>query len=226
MYQILIVDDEMQIRELVKKYAQFEGYEVSEACNGLEAISKVNEKKPDIIIMDVMMPELDGYSAVKEIRKNNKIPIIMLSARGEEYDKLYGFDLGIDDYVTKPFSPKELMMRINAVLTRYHSKETSKEEPKTLTFATLKIDLSAHIVYVDDVKIDLTHKEYELLLYLVNNANVAVTREQLLEKVWGYGYYGDDRTLDTHMKSLRKKIGKYSDNIITIRRVGYRFETK
>lgn len=226
MYQILIVDDEMQIRELVKKYAQFEGYEVSEACNGLEAISKVNEKKPDIIIMDVMMPELDGYSAVKEIRKNNKIPIIMLSARGEEYDKLYGFDLGIDDYVTKPFSPKELMMRINAVLTRYHSKEDSKEEPKTLTFATLKIDLSAHIVYVDDVKIDLTHKEYELLLYLVNNANVAVTREQLLEKVWGYGYYGDDRTLDTHMKSLRKKIGKYSDNIITIRRVGYRFETK
>ena len=172
------------------------------------------------------MPELDGYSAVKEIRKNNKIPIIMLSARGEEYDKLYGFDLGIDDYVTKPFSPKELMMRINAVLTRYHSKEASKEEPKTLTFATLKIDLSAHIVYVDDVKIDLTHKEYELLLYLVNNANVAVTREQLLEKVWGYGYYGDDRTLDTHMKSLRKKIGKYSDNIITIRRVGYRFETK
>ena len=226
MYQILIVDDEMQIRELVKKYAQFEGYEVSEACNGLEAISTVHEKKPDIIIMDVMMPELDGYSAVKEIRKNNKIPIIMLSARGEEYDKLYGFDLGIDDYVTKPFSPKELMMRINAVLTRYHSKETSKEEPETLTFATLKIDLSAHIVYVDDVKIDLTHKEYELLLYLVNNANVAVTREQLLEKVWGYGYYGDDRTLDTHMKSLRKKIGKYSDNIITIRRVGYRFETK
>ena len=150
----------------------------------------------------------------------------MLSARGEEYDKLYGFDLGIDDYVTKPFSPKELMMRINAVLTRYHSKEASKEEPETLTFATLKIDLSAHIVYVDDVKIDLTHKEYELLLYLVNNANVAVTREQLLEKVWGYGYYGDDRTLDTHMKSLRKKIGKYSDNIITIRRVGYRFETK
>lgn len=226
MYQILIVDDEMQIRELVKKYAQFEGYEVSEACNGLEAIAKVNEKKPDIIIMDVMMPELDGYSAVKEIRKNNQIPIIMLSARGEEYDKLYGFDLGIDDYVTKPFSPKELMMRINAVLTRYHSKESSKEEPKILTFATLKIDLSAHIVYVDDAKIDLTHKEYELLLYLVNNANVAVTREQLLEKVWGYGYYGDDRTLDTHMKSLRKKIGKYSDNIITIRRVGYRFETK
>lgn len=226
MYQILIVDDEMQIRELVKKYAQFEGYEVTEACNGLEGVAKVNENKPDIIIMDVMMPELDGYSAVKEIRKKWQIPIIMLSARGEEYDKLYGFDLGIDDYVTKPFSPKELMMRINAVLTRYHAKESPKEEPKVLTFGTLKIDLSAHIVYVDDIKIDLTHKEYELLLYLVNNANVAVTREQLLEKVWGYGYYGDDRTLDTHMKSLRKKIGKYSDNIITIRRVGYRFETK
>ncbi len=226
MYQILIVDDEMQIRELVKKYAQFEGYEVSEACNGLEALTKVSEKKPDIIIMDVMMPELDGYSAVKEIRKTSQIPIIMLSARGEEYDKLYGFDLGIDDYVTKPFSPKELMMRINAVLMRYHSQESLKEEPKILSFGSLKIDLSAHIVYVDDAKIDLTNKEYELLLYLVNNANVAVTREQLLEKVWGYGYYGDDRTLDTHMKSLRKKIGKYSNNIITIRRVGYRFETK
>ena len=150
----------------------------------------------------------------------------MLSARGEEYDKLYGFDLGIDDYVTKPFSPKELMMRINAVLARYHSKEKDITEPNIWCYDELKIDLDARIVYVDGCKIDLTHKEYELLLYLVNNTNIAVTREQLLDKVWGYGYYGDDRTLDTHMKSLRKKIGRYSDNIITIRRVGYRFETK
>ncbi len=226
MYKILIVDDEMQIRELVKKYAQFEGYEVYLACNGVEAITSVNTNQPDIIIMDIMMPELDGYSAVKEIRKKYQIPIIMLSARGEEYDKLYGFDLGIDDYVTKPFSPKELMMRINAILTRYHAKEDKKEEQKTWSYKTLKIDLNARIVYVDDAKVDLTHKEYELLLYLINNANTAITREQLLEKVWGYGYYGDDRTLDTHMKSLRKKIGEYSNNIITIRRVGYRFETK
>lgn len=227
MYQLLIVDDEVQIRELVKKYAKFEGYITLEAGNGLEAIDKVKEFPVDLIIMDIMMPELDGFSAVKEIRKFSKVPIIMLSARGEEYDKLYGFDLGIDDYVTKPFSPKELMMRVNAVLTRYHqpSKEATKNT-EVWEFESLKIDLSARIVYLDDERVELTLKEYELLLYLAKNANIAVTRETLLERVWGYDYYGDDRTLDTHMKSLRKKIGKYSDNIITIRRVGYRFETK
>ena len=223
---ILIVDDEKLLRDVVKEYCLNDNYNVYEAENGLEALQVLEKENIDLIVLDIMMPKMDGYTFFKQMKEKENIPTIVLSARGEEYDKLLGFDLGIDDYLTKPFSPKELMMRINAVLTRYHSKETSKEEPETLTFATLKIDLSAHIVYVDDVKIDLTHKEYELLLYLVNNANVAVTREQLLEKVWGYGYYGDDRTLDTHMKSLRKKIGKYSDNIITIRRVGYRFETK
>ena len=173
------------------------------------------------------MPELDGFSAVKEIRKISKVPIIMLSARGEEYDKLSGFDLGVDDYVTKPFSPKELMMRVHAVLSRYRPKDVEVEKPAEVwEFENLKIDLSGRIVYVDGVRIELTLKEYELLLYLARNENIAVTRESLLEKIWGYDYYGDDRTLDTHMKSLRKKIGKYSDNIITIRRVGYRFETK
>lgn len=227
MYQLLIVDDEMHIRDIVKKYAKFEGYEIKEAGNGIEAIDIVKEKEVDLIIMDIMMPELDGFSAVKEIRKFSDIPVIMLSARGEEYDKLYGFDLGIDDYVTKPFSPKELMMRVNAVLSRYHSKEQKEETPTDIwEYQTLKIDLSARIVYVDGQRIEMTPKEYELLLYLTKNANIAITREQLLEKVWGYDYYGDDRTLDTHMKSLRKKIGKYSDDIITIRRVGYRFETK
>lgn len=227
MSKLLIVDDELHIRELVKKYSQFEGYESLEACNGLEAITMAKEQTVDLIIMDIMMPELDGFSAVKEIRKFSDIPVIMLSARGEEYDKLYGFDLGIDDYVTKPFSPKELMMRVNAVLSRYHAKErTDAVTADVWEFQTLIIDLSARIVYVDGERIEMTPKEYELLLYLARNANIAVTREQLLEKVWGYDYYGDDRTLDTHMKSLRKKIGKYSDNIITIRRVGYRFETK
>lgn len=227
MYQLLIVDDENQIRELVKKYAKFEGYAYKEAGNGLEAISVVKEGGIDLVIMDIMMPELDGFSAVKEIRKFSRVPIIMLSARGEEYDKLYGFDLGIDDYVTKPFSPKELMMRVNAVLSRYNSKEETVEKvSETYEFETLKIDLSGRIVYVDNIRVDLTLKEYELLLFLTRNENIAITREQLLEKIWGYDYYGDDRTLDTHMKSLRKKIGKYSDNIITIRRVGYRFETK
>ena len=227
MYQLLIVDDESQIRELVKKYAKFEGYSYKEAGNGLEAINVVREGDIDLVIMDIMMPELDGFSAVKEIRKFSRVPIIMLSARGEEYDKLYGFDLGIDDYVTKPFSPKELMMRVNAVLSRYNAKEEVVERVSEIySFENLKIDLSGRIVYVDGVRVDLTLKEYELLLFLTRNENIAITREQLLEKVWGYDYYGDDRTLDTHMKSLRKKIGKYSDNIITIRRVGYRFETK
>lgn len=224
MYKILVVDDEVNIRELIKKYASFEGHEVEDASNGLEAIEKVKNNNYDIIIMDVMMPELDGFTAVKEIRKTKSIPIIMLSARGEEYDKLHGFDLGVDDYVAKPFSPKELMMRINAILSRYHSNDNSKHD--TWEYKTLKIDLNARIVYVDGVRIDTTPKEYSLLLYLTKNKNVAVTREQLLNDIWGYEAYGDDRTLDTHMKLLRKKIGEYGQNIITLRGVGYRFETE
>ena len=195
----------------------------------MEAIEKALNEDFDLIIMDIMMPELDGYSAVKEIRKKKNTPVIMLSARSEEYDKLYGFELGIDDYVTKPFSSKELIMRVNAVINRYKNsnKEEVKEEEKNIwSYQSLEIDLNAYIVTVDKNRIDLTPKEYELLVYLCQNANRAITRNQLLEKVWGYNFYGDDRTLDTHMKSLRKKIGKYSDNIITIRRVGYRFETE
>ena len=227
MYRLLIVDDEQQIRELIKKYAVYEGYVVEEACNGNEAIRKAKDNSIDLIIMDIMMPELDGFSAVKEIRKFNKVPIVMLSARGEEYDKLYGFDLGIDDYVTKPFSPKELMMRVSAILHRYNASEKSQKQiSERWTYDTLEIDLDARIVYVDNQKVELTLKEYELLLLLTKNKNYAVTREQLIEKIWGSEYTSDDRTLDTHIKSLRKKIGKYSDNIITLRRVGYRFETK
>ena len=228
MAKLLIVDDEMHIRDLVQKYATFENYESETAENGLEAIEKVKHNEYDLVIMDIMMPELDGFSAVKEIRKISQVPVIMLSARSEEYDKLYGFDLGIDDYVTKPFSPKELMRRVNAVLTRatHKNNQESATTNEVWQYENLKIDYSVHIVTINNEKIDLTPKEYELLVYLIKNQNIAVRREQLLEKVWGYDYYGDDRTLDTHMKSLRKKIGEYANCIITIRRVGYRFETE
>lgn len=228
MAKLLIVDDEMHIRDLVQKYATFENYESETAENGLEAIGKVKHNEYDLVIMDIMMPELDGFSAVKEIRKISQVPVIMLSARSEEYDKLYGFDLGIDDYVTKPFSPKELMRRVNAVLARatHKNNQESATTNEVWQYKNLKIDYSAHIVTINNEKIELTPKEYELLVYLIKNQNIAVRREQLLEKVWGYDYYGDDRTLDTHMKSLRKKIGEYANCIITIRRVGYRFETE
>lgn len=228
MAKLLIVDDEMHIRDLVQKYATFENYESETAENGLEAIGKVKHNEYDLVIMDIMMPELDGFSAVKEIRKISQVPVIMLSARSEEYDKLYGFDLGIDDYVTKPFSPKELMRRVNAVLARatHKNNQESATTNEVWQYKNLKIDYSAHIVTINNEKIDLTPKEYELLVYLIKNQNIAVRREQLLEKVWGYDYYGDDRTLDTHMKLLRKKIGEYANCIITIRRVGYRFETE
>lgn len=227
MSKILIVDDELNIRELVKKYATFENFDSDTASNGLEAIEKVKNNRFDLIVMDIMMPELDGFSAVKEIRKFSDVPIIMLSARTEEYDKLYGFDLGIDDYVTKPFSPKELMMRISAILNRYSNKQNQVEETKRiLEYNGLIINLSEHSVYVNKNKIDLTLKEYELLVYLMENMNVALKRESILEKIWGSNDHTNERTLDTHIKSMRKKIGEYADNIITIRRVGYRFEKR
>lgn len=224
MDRILIVDDESNIRELIKKYAQFENYIVDEATNGLEAIKKATENHYDLIIMDVMMPELDGFSAIKEIRKEYDIPAIVLSARGEEYDKLHGFDLGIDDYVVKPFSPKELIMRVNAVLHRYRSSVDVPKETNIWKYNDMVIDLSARIVKINNVRIEMTPKEYNLLVYLINNENKAITREQILSQIWGYDFFGDDRTLDTHMKLLRKKIGEYGQCIITLRGIGYRFE--
>ena len=226
--RVLVVDDEKLIRDVIKEYLLLENIEVEEASNGEEALNKVKQEDFDIIIMDIMMPKMDGYTACREIKKIKDIPFIMLSARGEEYDKLIGFDLGIDDYVTKPFSPKELMRRVNAVLARatHKNNQESATTNEVWQYKNLKIDYSAHIVTINNEKIDLTPKEYELLVYLIKNQNIAVRREQLLEKVWGYDYYGDDRTLDTHMKSLRKKIGEYANCIITIRRVGYRFETE
>lgn len=227
MYRILVVDDEERIRELIKKYAVFEGHTVTEAADGMEAV-RVCRSHPndfDIIIMDVMMPELDGFSAVKEIRRDCATPVLMLSARGEEYDKIHGFELGIDDYVVKPFSPKELMMRVNAIIKRSSAAgdETQKE---VVRFEGLSIDFTGRIVTVDGEKVELSPKEYDLLFYLVNNKNIALTREKLITNVWGYDFYGDDRTLDTHIKLLRKSLRDYSRFIVTLRGVGYRFETE
>ena len=224
MAKLLIVDDEEKIREVVREYAEFEGYEVSEAADGREAVSLCRIEDFDLIIMDIMMPKLDGYSACKEIKKEKDIPIIMMSARGEEYDKLFGFELGIDDYVTKPFSPKELMARVHAVLNRAGAAKKDAV-PAVLKFGGLTIDPAGRSVSVDGKKIDLTPKEYDLLLYLVENRNIALSRDKLLQDVWGYDFFGDDRTIDTHIKNLRNNLGPYRDMIVTLRGVGYKFET-
>ena len=223
MSKILVVDDEFRIREIIKKYAVFEGQEVSEAVDGMSAIEICNRESFDIIIMDVMMPELDGFSACREIRKTCNTPIIMLSARGEEYDKIHGFELGIDDYVVKPFSPKELMMRISAVLKR--SKNISVENKDIFKYKDLVVDFTARIVTVNGERVEMTPKEYDLFFYMVRNKGIALTREKLISEVWGYDFFGDDRTLDTHIKLLRKSLGEYSRCIVTLRGVGYRFET-
>lgn len=222
--RVLVVDDEEKIRNVIKEYAEFEGYEIDEASDGMEAIAKCKAGNYDIIIMDVMMPKLDGFSSIKEIKKIKNIPVIMLSARGEEYDKLFGFEIGVDDYVVKPFSPKELMARINAVLTRSKSgaTETSKQEKYVLD--GLEIDMLGRNVYVDGVKKDLTPKEYELLQYFILNKNIALSREKILNEVWGYDFFGEDRTVDTHVKMLRNNLGKYRDKIVTVRGMGYKFE--
>lgn len=219
---ILIVDDEYNIRGLIRKYAIFEGYQVTEAANGLEAIEMCREGKFDLIIMDVMMPEVDGFSAVREIRKTSDVPVIMLSARGEEYDRLRGFELGVDDYVVKPFSPRELMMRIAAILKRVTG--GASDAPEVVKLGDLTVDFTARRVTIGDTDLQLSPKEYELLFYMVRNRGIALTRERLISEVWGYDFYGDDRTLDTHIKLLRKSLGAYADRITTLRGVGYRFE--
>ncbi|MBR2742986.1 MAG: response regulator transcription factor [Clostridia bacterium] len=224
MYSILVADDEARIREIIKKYAKFEGHTVTEAKDGMEAVEICRERSFDIIIMDVMMPELDGFSACKEIRKHTDTPIIMLSARGEEYDKIHGFEIGVDDYVVKPFSPKELMMRVGAVMKRAASKKDAAPEKEVLSFEGLTIDFTGRIVTVDGARANMSPKEYDLLFYMVKNRNIALSREKLIMDVWGYDFYGDDRTLDTHIKLLRKSLGPYAKFIVTLRGVGYRFE--
>ena len=222
--KVLVVDDEVKIRAVIKEYAEFEGYEIDEAADGMEAIAKCKETDYDIIIMDIMMPKLDGYSAVKEIKKIKNIPVIMLSARGEEYDKLFGFEIGVDDYVVKPFSPKELMARINAVITRSKSNGVSNVPQEKYVYEGLEIDMLGRNVYVDGEKKDLTPKEYELLQYFVLNKNIALSREKILNEVWGYDFFGEDRTVDTHVKMLRNNLGQYRDKIVTVRGMGYKFE--
>lgn len=222
--KILIVDDEEQIRDVLREYVEFEGNEADEAEDGMEAVKKCRENDYDLILMDVMMPRLDGFSAVKEIKKDKDIPVIMLSARGEEYDKLFGFEIGADDYVTKPFSPKEVMARINAVTKRKNAKDD--KEGRYLKFDGLEIDMAGRNVYVDGEKADLTPKEYELLFYLVRNKGLALTREKLLYDVWGFDFYGDDRTVDTHIKMLRGNLKEYRKFIVTLRGLGYKFETE
>ena len=219
--KLLVVDDEKLIRDVIKEYAENEGYIVYEAEDGLDAISKV-EKNPniDIIIMDIMMPRLDGYSSCKEIYKIKKYPTIMLSARKEEYDKLLGFELGIDDYVTKPFSPKELMARVKAIIARVNN-----QKEKNYKYEDLEVNYNAHSVKIKGIEIKLTPKEYELLIFFIKNEGMALSREQLLSSIWGYDFFGDDRTVDTHIKMLRNSLGKYRDLIITVRSVGYKFET-
>ena len=219
MAKILIVDDEEKIRTVLKEYAEFEGHECDEAEDGMQAVSMAKSGNCDIIIMDVMMPKLDGYYAVKEIRKFSSVPVIMLSARVEEYDRLFGFEVGVDDYVTKPFSPKEVMARIAAVLKRSKPAKTS-----SIVSDGLEIDMAGRNVYVDGEKVNMTPKEYELLFYLAENKGIAISREQLLSNVWGYDFYGDDRTVDTHIKMLRSSLGKYRDKIVTLRGLGYKIE--
>ncbi len=227
MFKILIVDDEEMIRKLISKYAVFEGHSVDEAENGMDALEKCRRNTYDIIIMDIMMPELDGFSACREIRKFSDVPIIMLSARGEEYDKINSFEIGVDDYVVKPFSPRELMLRIAAIMNRAggRTKAASTTKNEIIEIEGLKVDVTARIVYVDGVRVEMSPKEYELFFYLLRNRNIALSREKLISDVWGYDFFGDDRTLGTHIKLLRKSLGPYSKFIVTLRGVGYRFET-
>ena len=218
--KILIVDDEDLIRNVIKEYLENENYTYVEAKNGEEAIDIIKFNNDiDLVIMDVMMPKLDGFSACKEIKKIKDIPIIVLSARSEEFDKLIGFDLGIDDYMTKPFSPKELIARIKAIMKRKNG-----DDSKNFIYEDLVIDYKAHSVKIENVELKLTPKEYDLLVYFVKNKNIALSREQLLSNIWGYDFFGDDRTIDTHIKMLRNNLGKYRDLIKTVRAVGYKFE--
>lgn len=218
--KLLIVDDEKLIREVIKEYALIDGYNIYEAENGIEALKVIEKEQIDVIILDIMMPKMDGYSFFKELKKDYNIPTIILSARSDEYDKLLGFDLGIDDYLTKPFSPKELMARVKAITRRGKKKEDK------FVYDKLVVDFIGHTIEIDNKEINITPKEFELLTYFINNQNIAITREALLNKLWGYDYYGDDRTIDTHIKMLRNNLGIYRDLIKTVRGVGYKFEIK
>lgn len=215
--RVLIIDDEELIRGVIKEYCLNENYQVLEAGNGLEALEILKKTRVDVIVLDIMMPKMDGYTFFKEMKENYQIPTIVVSARSDEYDKLHGFELGIDDYLTKPFSPRELIARIKAITKRFNS------EKDEYIYKTLRVDFKGHVVYIDDKEIKITLKEYELLKYFINNPNVAIPRDELLNRIWGYDFFGDDRTIDTHIKMLRANLGKYRDMITTVRGVGYKF---
>ena len=216
--KVLIVDDEIGIREVIKEYCLYENYEVLESSNGMEAMELLKDNNVDIIVLDIMMPKMDGYSTLKEIRKKCNVPVIILSARSEEYDKLFGFELGVDDYLTKPFSPKELIARIKAITNRH------KGIVDKYIYDKLEIDYLGHKVTIDNNEIKLTPKEYELLCFFIQNKGIALSRETLLSKIWGYDFFGEDRTIDTHIKMLRNNLGNYRDLIVTVRGMGYKFE--
>lgn len=216
--KILIVDDEVMIREVIKEYLDNEGFDYEEAEDGFQALEMLNNNTYDLMVLDIMMPEMDGFSLLNKVPKDKLIPTIVLSARDQEFDKLQGFDLGIDDYLTKPFSPKELIARIKAIKNR-----TIKNLPTLYNYKTLQINLSAHTIKIDNETINVTPKEFEILTYLIKNKNIAISREQLLSSLWGYDFFGDDRTVDTHIKMLRNNLRKYRNLIETVRGIGYKF---
>ncbi len=224
--RILVADDEDRIREAIREYAEFEGWQVTEARDGMQAVELARAQEFDVAVLDIMMPRLDGFSACKEIRKKSSLPVLMLSARGEEYDKLFGFELGIDDYVVKPFSGKELMARIKAIAARSRVRAAEAADQDVQRYEGLEVDFRGRRVLVNGKPANLTPKEYDLLFFLVRNRNTAFTREQLLSKVWGYDYFGDDRTVDAHVKMLRASLGEYRKFVVTLRGMGYKFETQ
>lgn len=224
--RILIADDEEGIRDMIKEYVSLDGFTVDEAADGEEALAMLAKTDYDLLLLDVMMPKLNGWKVLSKLRETSNIPVIMLTARGEEYDKLFGFELGADDYMIKPFSPKELLARMKAIIRRADTDKSEDSGDKQIdTFGGLKIEYFSRNVYVDGERISLTPKEFELLSFFAHNEHYVFTREQLLSKVWGYDFYGDERTVDTHIKMLRDSLKSYRSYIVTVWGTGYKFET-